>query len=121
MAWAASMTALSPDPQTLLMVMAGTEAGIPPRMAACRAGACPPPAPTTFPMITSSTAPGSIPALLTASRTVRAPSSVAGSVERPPRNRPMGVRTPERITGVLALSVMGPHLPFLLGSAGSRI
>src|SRR5262245_47889800 len=41
MPWAASITALSPEPQTLLMVRAATLAGSPPRMAACRAGAWP--------------------------------------------------------------------------------
>src|SRR5256885_11315291 len=37
-AWAASITALSPDPHTLLMVSAGTVPGRPAWIAACRPG-----------------------------------------------------------------------------------
>ena len=55
MAWAASITALSPEPQTLLTVVAPTAGGRPAPMAACRAIFCPSPAPITLPMITSST------------------------------------------------------------------
>ncbi len=55
MACAASITALRPEPQTLLTVKAATETGSPALSAACRAGFCPTPACSTLPMITSST------------------------------------------------------------------
>ncbi len=106
-AWLASITALRPDPHTLFTVTAGTVAGTPPRIAACRAGAWPRPAETTLPRITSSTASGSIPERSTAARTTTAPSSVAESGLSAPRYRPMGVRAPPSSrTGVLALSVI---------------
>ena len=54
-AWAASITAFMPEPQTLLTVVAPTETGSPAPMAAWRATFCPRPAPTTLPRITSST------------------------------------------------------------------
>ena len=92
MACAASMTALSPEPHTLFTVVAPTVFGMPALMAACRAGACPTPACTTFPMSTSSTSPGWIPARLTPSRMTTAPSSGAGIEESPPRNSPIAVR-----------------------------
>ena len=44
MPWAASITAFSPEPHTLLIVSAATVSGSPPRSAACRAGAWPRPA-----------------------------------------------------------------------------
>src|SRR5689334_9526592 len=95
---AASITALRPDPQTLLMVSAATAFGNPPRSAACRAGACPTPALTTLPMMHSSTTAASMPARRTASRTTRAPRSGALKSFRPPRNFPVGVRTALTIT-----------------------
>jgi hypothetical protein len=98
-AWAASMTAFRPEPQTLLIVVAPTDSGSPAKMAAWRAGFCPSPAETTLPMITSSIAAGSwMPARSTAAFTTRAPSWGAGRLLRPPWNRPMGVRTALRIT-----------------------
>ena len=90
---AASMTALSPEPHTLLMVRAPTWSGRPAPRAACRAGACPRPAETTLPMMHSSTASGSMPARVTASRTTRDPRSVAGRSLSAPRNLPVGSRT----------------------------
>ena len=71
-------------------------------MSAWRAGAWPEPPCTTCPMITSSTAAGSTPARETASRTTMAPSWGAVKLERPPRYLPIGVRTAERMTGVVA-------------------
>ena len=55
MACAASITALSPEPHTLLTVNAAIESGSPAFSAACRAGFCPTPAWITLPKITSST------------------------------------------------------------------
>src|SRR6187399_1928843 len=92
-ACAASITAFRPEPQTLLMVMAATRGSRPPRSAAWRAGAWPSPALTTFPMMHSSTAAGSMAARRTASATTRAPRSVAENPLRAPRNLPVGVRT----------------------------
>ncbi len=81
---AARATAFSPEPQTLLMVMAATRGFSPPRSAAWRAGFWPNPACTTLPIITSSTVSGWMPARCTASATTRAPSSVAENDERAP-------------------------------------
>ena len=50
--WSASAMALRPDRQTLLMVMEGTDIGMPPFTAAVRAGFWPAPAWMTWPMIT---------------------------------------------------------------------
>ncbi len=50
--WSAIAIALSPERQTLLMVIDGTLIGIPPATAASRAGFCPAPAWMTWPMIT---------------------------------------------------------------------
>src|SRR6202049_1894408 len=97
-ACAASATAFSPEPQTLLTVMAPTSGGSPPNIAAWRAGFCPKPAETTLPMMHSSTSFGSSPARFTASRTTIAPSCVALRSERLPWNFPTGVRQPEMMT-----------------------
>ena len=45
-------TLFNPDEHTLLIVVQGTFTPIPPLMEACLAGACPNPAPKTFPSIT---------------------------------------------------------------------
>src|SRR5687767_3567329 len=97
---AASITALSPEPQTLLMVSAATSLLKPPIKAACRAGAWPTPADSTLPIMHSSTAAGSTPARATASRTAIAPSCGAWRDFRAPRNLPDGVRTALTMTGV---------------------
>jgi hypothetical protein len=55
MAWAAVITDWRPDPQTLLMVVAGTESGRPALIATCRAGFMPRPACRMHPRMTSST------------------------------------------------------------------
>ena len=55
---APKQTDLSPEEHTLLMVVQGTSSPRPARTAACRAGACPTPAPKTFPRTTSSTSLG---------------------------------------------------------------
>ncbi len=105
-AWAADMTAWSPEPQTRLTAMAPTFSGTPPPMAAWRAGAWPRPADTTFPRMTSPSSAASIPARSMAARIARAPSSVAERGLRPPRKRPMGVRAAETITAVRAGSLI---------------
>src|SRR6516165_2883152 len=99
-AWAASPTAFSPEPHTLLMVIAATRAPQPPFNAACLAGFCPSPAWTTFPRIASSICCGSRPARRIASATTLPPSSGALNSASPPWNLPIGVRTADRITGV---------------------
>jgi len=100
-AWAASITALSPEPQTLLTVSAGTVPGRPAWIAAWRPGAWPTPPCSTLPMITSSTAPVSIAARRTASRMTSAPSCGADSGASPPKYLPMGVRQALKMTAVV--------------------
>src|SRR5712691_6053723 len=98
MPWSASMTALSAEPHTLLIVSAATWSGRPPLSAAWRAGFCPRPADTTLPMMHSSTISGSMPARRTASATTSAPSCVAVNPLSAPRNFPVGVRTADTMT-----------------------
>src|SRR5258707_10086779 len=97
-AWAARATALRPEPQALLMVMAATRGAQPPLRAACRAGFWPRPAWTTLPRMASSICLASRPARRMASATILPPSSGADKLARPPWNLPMGVRTAERMT-----------------------
>ena len=78
-ACAASITALSPEPHTLLIVTALTVAGMPDLSSACRAGACPTPPWMTLPMMTSWTSPPAMPARSSAARMATAPSSGADS------------------------------------------
>src|SRR5581483_7097356 len=98
MPWSASITALRPEPHTLLIVSAATCSARPPLSAACRAGFWPSPADTTLPMMHSSTIAGSMPARRTASRTTIAPSCGAANDFSAPRNLPVGVRTAETMT-----------------------
>src|SRR3990172_4589375 len=97
-ACAAMATVLRPEPHTLFTVVAGTWSGMPAAMEACRAGFMPSPAQSTFPMITSSTWSGWMPARFTASAMATAPSCVAGVSAKAPPKVPMGVRTPPAIT-----------------------
>ena len=97
MADAPIITALSPEPHTLLIVVALTPSGRPAFNAACRAGAWPAPAWSTWPMIASSIFSGATPARSTAARMAVAPRSVAGVVESPPPNLPIGVLAAERM------------------------
>ncbi len=92
------MAAFNPEPQTLFTVLALTVAGTPLRIPAWRAGACPSPAWTTLPMMTSSMSSGLIPARSTAAFTAIAPNWVAGTPLKVPWNFPIGVRAAERIT-----------------------
>ena len=70
-------TARIDEAQTLLIVSAGVSFGSPAPIAAWRAGAWPAPACKTWPMITYSTSPSSIPARSSAARITSEPSSVA--------------------------------------------
>ena len=97
-AWAASMTAFRPLPQTLLMVMAETPCGSPAFNAACRAGFCPLPAVSTWPKITSSICDASRCARSNAARITMAPSSGAATEASDPPNLPIAVLTAETIT-----------------------
>src|SRR5438876_7773028 len=100
MAWAASTTAFSPEPQALFTVKLGTSFGTPPSSAATRPGLRPSPAGSTWPRITSSTCAGSRRARRMASRTTTPPSLVAGVCARAPPRVPMAVRVALTITGV---------------------
>jgi hypothetical protein len=53
--WLPYTTAFRPEEHTLLMVVQVVEAGNPALVATCLAGACPTPADSTLPKITSST------------------------------------------------------------------
>ncbi len=87
------MIALSPEPQTRLIVVAEVVSGRPPASAAWRAGAWPTPAWRTWPIRTSSTGvPWGSPARSTAARIATPPSSTAGTLESAPPKRPIGVR-----------------------------
>src|SRR5437667_86619 len=92
MAWAASTTAFSPEPQALFTVKLGTSFGTPPSSAATRPGLRPSPAGSTWPRITSSTCAGSRRARRMASRTTTPPSLVAGVCARAPPRVPMAAR-----------------------------
>ena len=90
---AANMIAFRPEPQTRLIVVAGVVSARPARSSAWRAGAWPDPAPSTWPMMTSSMgAPPGTEARSTAARMAVAPSSTAGTPASAPPNLPMGVR-----------------------------
>ena len=86
------------EAQTLLIVSAGTSFGMPAPIAAWRAGACPTPAWSTWPMTTYPTSSLVIPARSSPARIAIAPSSVAGMAASPPPTLPKGVRTAETIT-----------------------
>src|SRR5947209_5596473 len=81
MAWAASTTAFSPEPQALFTVKLGTSFGTPPSSAATRPGLRPSPAGSTWPRITSSTCAGSRRARRMASR----PTTLPRRLGRPVR------------------------------------
>jgi len=97
-ACAASITAFSPEPQTLLMVIAGTPWPSPPLITAWRAGFWPVPACSTWPRITSLIcSPCSLERSSSARSTV-APSSDAGIFARLPPKRPTAVRAAATMT-----------------------
>ena len=105
-ACAASITALSPEPQTLFTVCAGTDSGSPALMEAWRAGFMPS-AGLQDAAQDRPRPPGraAAPARRTASRTAIAPSSTAETSLNAPPKVPMGVRQAERMTGA---SLMEP-------------
>src|SRR3990170_2341358 len=84
-------TAFIPEAQTLFTVTQATLSGRPAKRAACRAGAWPTPAWRTFPMRTSSTASGSIPARCTASWIAAFPRRGASTFRKARPYFPMGV------------------------------
>jgi hypothetical protein len=84
---------LAPGPQTRLTVIAGTETGNPPPIAACRAGFMRIPAWMTLPMTTTSMRAPSRLGRLSVPRMAAAPSSVAGAVLSDPLYVPIAVRT----------------------------
>ena len=95
---AASITAVSPDRQTLLMVTVGTFQPMPAPMALWRAGFWPAPACRTWPMITESTCSALTPLAARAARMAWAPSSTAVKLASCPFRRPWGVRAAARMT-----------------------
>src|SRR5258707_3627468 len=90
---AAVTIACAPEPQTRFTVIAGTDTGTPPLIAACRAGFILLPAWITLPSITLPTAAASSPSLRKRCRTTTAPRSAAGIVLSDPLNAPIAVRT----------------------------
>ena len=97
-ACAANITAFKPEPQTALMVSAGTSFGTPECIKAWRAGFWPEPAAKTWPMMTSPTIAGSTLARAKASRITMDPNSVADTLANEPPNLPTAVRAAETIT-----------------------
>src|SRR4051794_37847390 len=91
-------TARMEEAQTLLIVSAGTSIGSPAATAAWRAGACPDPPWSTWPMITYCTSPGSTPARSRPARIASAPRCGASYAFSPPPSLPNGVRTALTIT-----------------------
>src|SRR3954471_13025579 len=91
-------TARIEDAQTLLIVSAGVSFGRPAGIAACRAGARPAPARSTWPMITYCGSCGWGPIRSSAPRMAIAPSAGASWDARPPPSLPKGVRTADTIT-----------------------
>ena len=96
--WIARCTALSPEPQSLFRVSAGTSYGRPAATAAWRAGFCPAPAVRIWPRITSSTLLAAMPVFASKLRIRTALRSVAASVDRAPWKLPMAVRVAATIT-----------------------
>ena len=95
---APSMAAFRPEPQTLLMVIAGIMSGSPAQIAAWRAGFWPTAAVSTWPMITSDTWSGATPARSSALRMMCAPSFAAGTPASEPPNFPIAERAAPTMT-----------------------
>jgi hypothetical protein len=89
--WAAAATARSPEPHTMLMVIAVLSMGRPALTMTCLATFCPRPACSTQPSTASSTSPGATPARSIAATTAVFPSSTALTPERAPLKLPMAV------------------------------
>src|SRR5690349_3264875 len=109
-ACAPSITALSPEPHTLLMVVAGTVGATPPLIMAWRAGAWPSPPCATLPMKTSSGSSAFTPARSMAALMAKPPSSGALNEDSEPRNLPIGVRAPLTITASRSFMAQSLHL-----------
>ena len=92
------LTALRAEPQTLLMLSAGTWGGNPALKAACRAGICPSPAGTTVPMMTWPTRSCGARERFTTSRMTAAPRSIADIAANAPPSFPKGVLAPAVMT-----------------------
>src|ERR1700722_1052522 len=95
----------------LLMVSDGTSQPIPAATAACRAGICPAPAGSTWPLITYSTADGGTPAFSRAPAMATAPRSLPEKSFSEPINLPTGVRAPATITDVVIPTSTGSSEP----------
>ena len=91
-------TDFSPDPHSMLIVVAGTSFGMPAASATWRAGFWPSPACNTQPSTTSSTSSADTPARASAARTACVPSSVAATSLNWPPKLPTGVLTALTIT-----------------------
>ena len=91
---------LSPERQTLLIVVAFTDIGMPAATAACRAVIWPWPARSTWPMRTASTSSGATPARSSAAAMANPPSCIAVNPPSAPDSLPMGVRAPATMTDV---------------------
>src|SRR5688572_7567722 len=100
---AAIITAFMPEPHILLIVVVGTPWGMPAASAAWRAGACPRPAGSTQPMITSWTSAAERFAAASAPLMAAAPSCGAVAGASTPWNAPMGVRVAAAITTCLSI------------------
>ena len=98
MAWAPSITAFRPEPQTLLMVIAGTPCGRPDLMTDWRAGFWPEPAVSTWPRMTSPICSPDRPVRCSSERMTVAPSSGAAVLASVPPNLPTAVRAAATIT-----------------------
>src|SRR5512135_2655319 len=109
-AWPASATDFSPEPQTLLTVNEGMFSGKPARIADCLAGFWPSPACMTFPMMTSFTASGFMPVRLMRSLITIVPSSGASIAASEPLKRPTAVRKPAVMYASIGCpSALQPH------------
>src|SRR5882724_6832086 len=94
----ANMAAFMPEPHILLTVVQPADSGNPAPRDAWRAGACPWPAGSTQPMMTSCTCSGFMPARSSAARMAAAPSCGAVKSLSSPCIAPIGVRATETIT-----------------------
>ena len=100
-----------PDKHILLMVSDGTSQPMPAATAACRAGICPAPAVSTWPMITYSTAEAGTPAFSSAPEMAIAPRSLPEKSFSEPISLPTGVRAPATITDVVIYYLQGSSEP----------
>src|SRR6478735_1562048 len=94
----ANMTAFTPEPQTLLMVVQPAASGMPAARDAWRAGAWPNPAGSTQPMITSSIWSAATPDWASAAWIAAAPKVGEGTPVNWPRKDPMAVRLAPTMT-----------------------